>query len=213
MPLQETAKGLQCFKDIIGAGKSLVLSEPRQINNGFTYLLEVKGGMNRQWYFTVTKDQINDLPATKEYLSSANALARSLDKRFRNVDPNMFVTQSGRLVRIEIEWPAFPWMTANGLAAASGVWASIADPVSSSVAKCVVQMTHMQTMPGWGSNPYSRPAQIINTIRSQIDASTIAFTQMKMSCRKSFPQRNFKRAATLRSLRRLRNIWYTRFGS
>ena len=174
MSSEETARGLQYFKEIIESGKSLRFTEPRPINQGLAYLMEIKS-LNKDWYFTLTREQVDDLPGTKDHYSSADALARSLDQRFKNVDPNLFVTRSGRLVRIKIEWPAFPWITPNGFAAASGAWVSIADLGSLNVAKCIVQMTHMQTMPRWGSNPYNRPAQIINTIRFHIDAGTIEF--------------------------------------
>src|SRR5271163_4822385 len=125
MPLEEVERGLRYFKEIVESGRTLRLTEPRQLNQGNSYLLEVKAG-TKEWYFTLSRNQISDLPGTKAHHAPADALARSLEKRFNNIDPNIFVTNSGRLLRIEIEWPATPWMSASGgLAAASGVWVSI----------------------------------------------------------------------------------------
>src|ERR1035437_308010 len=168
MSVEETAQGLQYFKHIIESGKTLKLREPGPINQGFSYLLEVEAA-GQEWYFTLSRDQINDLPCTKAHHPAANALARSLDKRFVNIDPNLFVTQSRRLVHIEIEWPGLPLMSpSGGHTAASGVWVNVIDQVNHSVAKCLVEMTYIQTVPG-GSNPYARPGQVINTVRSNID--------------------------------------------
>ena len=174
MPFEETERGLQYFKDIIESGKTLRLSEPRQVNQGYAYLIEVKAG-HKEWHFSLSRDQINDLPGTKAHHAPANALARSLEKRFGNIDPNLFVTRDGLLLQIDIEWPPSPWMTPNGIAAASGVWVSISDRINNSLTKCIVQMTHQQTMPGSESNPYARPAHIINTVRSNVDSGTVRF--------------------------------------
>ena len=170
MPSEEIARGLQYLKDIVEAGRVLTLSEPRQINQGNSYLLEIKAG-HKEWYFTLSRNQISDLPGTKAHHAPADALARSLDKRFRNIDPNIFVTNSGRMLRIEIEWPVQPSITPT----ASVVLVSITDEVNKTVTRGVVQMTHQQTMPGSESNPYARPAQIINTIRSSVDSGTVTF--------------------------------------
>jgi serine/threonine protein kinase len=174
MPSEEIERGLQYFKDIIESGKILRLSEPRQVNRGYVYLFEVRSG-HKEWHFALSRNQISDLPGTKDHHAPANALARSLEKRFRNIDPNLFVTNDGRLLEMDIEWPISPWVTPSGMAAASGVWVSISDRINNTLTKCIVQMTHQQTMPGSESNPYARPAHIINTVRSNVDLGTLTF--------------------------------------
>ena len=44
-----------------------------------------------------TREQLDDIPGTKEYRDAANILARALEFRFKNCDPNRFVTSSGRV--------------------------------------------------------------------------------------------------------------------
>ena len=104
-------------------------------------------------------------------------LARSLDNRFKNVNPNYFVTLSGRLLNIDVEWPAIPWMTSQGLAAATAQWVRITDLVSTEAARCVIQTTHQQDM--FEANPYRRPSQLINTVRSNVDSGALAFYVQK----------------------------------
>jgi serine/threonine protein kinase len=58
---------------------------------------------------------------------------------------------------------------------ASVIWVGITDEINKAVARCVVEMTHQQIMPGGESNPYVRPMQIINTIRSNVDSGTVNF--------------------------------------
>jgi serine/threonine protein kinase len=174
MPSEEIERGLQYLKDIIESGKTLRMGAPRQLNQGYSYLIEVKSGQ-KNWYFALSKSQISDLPGTKDHHAPANALARALEKRFGNIDPNLFVTNDGRLLHIDIEWPLTPWMTPNGIAAASGVWVSISDRINNSSTKCVVQITHQQVMLGSESSPYARPAQIINTVRSNVDSGALTF--------------------------------------
>jgi serine/threonine protein kinase len=171
MPSQETSRGLEYLRGIVESGKILKL-ESKPINEGFSYFLRITGLVN-EWQFSLSRAQIDDLPGTKKHHTPANTLARSLDDRFKNVNPNYFVTLSGRLLNIDVEWPAFPWITSQGFAAATGQWVRITDLVSTEVARCVIQTTHQQDM--FEASPYGRPSQIINTTRSNIDSGALRF--------------------------------------
>lgn len=159
---------------------------PAQSIKGMYTLSRLKSG-HKEWHFALSRNQISDLPGTKAYHAPANALARSLEKRFGNIDPNLFVTHDGRLLQIDIEWPLTPWMTPNGLAAASGVWVTISDRINNSLTRCVVQITHQQTMLGSASNPYACPAHIINTVRSDVDSGTVQFYPTSRDFPNRFP--------------------------
>lgn len=194
MPTDETIRGLEYFKNIIESGKILKLKDSRAINQGYSYLMEIVA-FSKGWHFSISRDNVNDLPGTRAFHAPALALARSLEYRFRNVDPNLFVTQSGRLLQIDIEWPPFPWVTTAGIAAASGVRISLTDIVTQERAHCAVQMTHFQTMSGGESDPFSRPAHIVNTVRSNVDAGNISFYPDATNLPKEMPTIGFRATA------------------
>ena len=192
MAFEETTRGFEYLKNIIESGKILRVREPaRQVNQGFSYLIEISA-LSKSWYFSLSRDNIDDLPGSNAYHASANALARSLDKRFSNIDPNLFVTLSRRLLRIEIEWPPQPKVTAAGVAAASVLWATIHEVATGAAGRCVVEMTHAQTSWGEGSDPFLRPGQLMNTIRASIDAGTTVLYPGDQSLPKQFPATIFR---------------------
>lgn len=169
----ETQRGLECFKGIIEGGKVLTLQPPHAVHQGMRFALRVTG-LGKEWQFSLSREQIDDLAGTVTHHAPALALARSLDKRFMNVDPNIFVTQERRLVHIEIEWPALPLVSPNGgWTTASGVWATIQDVTTQEIGKCIVKLPTMLFAGENGSDPYSRPKQIVNAIRAGLDAGTI----------------------------------------
>lgn len=172
----ETTRGLEYLKNIVESGKILKLGEARAINQGFAYLFSVTG-FTKSWDFSLSREQINDLPGTKTLHAPALALARGLEFRFKNVDPNYFITYGGQLLHIDIEWPARPLMNSDGTGyvAASGIWVTLRDQVAGTVSKCLVSMTSMQTMPGMGTDPFTRISAIVNTVRSNVETGTIKF--------------------------------------
>src|SRR5438067_2263470 len=95
---QETEQGIEYLKGIVESGKILKLGEPHPAYSGSdsSVLLQVSA-MGRSYDLCLTREHLADLPGTKEYRNSANVLARSLDNRVNNVDPNLFMTRSGRL--------------------------------------------------------------------------------------------------------------------
>jgi serine/threonine protein kinase len=172
----ETTRGLEYLKNIIESGKILKLSEARAINQGFSYLFTVTG-FTKSWDFSLSREQINDLPGTKNLHAPALALAKGLEFRFRNIDPNCFITYGGQLIHLDIEWPALPLMNSDGTGyvAASGIWVRLKDQVAGTISKCLVSMTSLQTMPGMGLDPFTRISAIINTVRSGVETGTIKF--------------------------------------
>lgn len=171
----ETSRGIDYLKNIVESGTTLRMSEPRYLGQG-SFLIEVTG-FGKRWTMGLTTDQINDLPGTKEYRDSALSLAQTVDSRFKNLDPNLYVTNSGRLLKIDAKWPAMPLMNETGTnwIAASGLWVHLTDFLTGEVARCAVVMTTLQTMPGRGSTPFSRLAVIINSVRSSVDFGAIRF--------------------------------------
>src|SRR5271166_743938 len=177
MQLQpETLRGADYFKSIVESGNTLKVSAPVKLSQSDSYLFEIKG-FDRRWDMCLTREQIDDLPGTKEYRDSAVALARALDFRFRNVDPNLYMTHSGRLLHIVPKWPAGQMMNdaRTEWIAATGTLVHVTDFLTHEIAKCVVKITMRQTMPGAGPDPFSRPAAIINSIRSDVDSGAIKF--------------------------------------
>jgi hypothetical protein len=169
----DSLEGAEYFKNIIESSRTLKLGNIRPLNQGDSYLFEI-AGYGKSFDVFLTREQINDLPGTKSYHAPALSLARGLDSRFKNVDPNLYMTAEGRLLKIEIESPPRPWMNPSGTAyiAASGVWVHISDFLTNEMARCAVVITYSQSM---GSDPFSRPASIINTVRAAVDDKKITF--------------------------------------
>ena len=149
--------------------------EPQRCSSSTSYLIEITAN-SKTWSMYATREELDDLPATKELRESALFLAKSLVSRFRNVDPNLFVTQSGRLLRIDPVWPPRPLLSANGgYLSASGTPVSITDVLSKQVAKCMVKMTGQQEMEGVSLGRFVRFACLVNSIRSDVDSNKIMF--------------------------------------
>jgi Protein kinase domain len=182
---QETTRGIEYLRDIIQSGKILKLTNPRPVNQGYSYLFPIKA-FEKEWYFSLSRNQINDLPGTQSYHQPALALAKALELRFQNVDPNFYVTVSGRLIKIDLEWPPLPWMSQNGMVPASGIWAYITDLITQEVTKCPVQTTELQMLAGGGMVPFARPEYVTNTIRSFVDSGDIRFYPNRESLPRAF---------------------------
>ena len=181
----ETARGIQYLRDIIQSGKILKLSEPQPVNQGYSYLLRICA-FEKEWSFSLGRNQLNDLPATKSFHQPALALAKALEFRFQNVDPNYFTTCSGRLLDVHIDWPPIQWTGEQGLIAANGLWVRITDLVTRELAVCPIIQTHQQEIFSDGSIHFMRPAYVTNTIRSLIDRGAIAFHRNEADLPKAF---------------------------
>lgn len=175
-PSQETSRAAGYLRNIFESGKTLQLSDPIRLMNGNSYAFVVTG-YGKETDFCLSREQLDDLPGTKEYRDAASALARDFEFRFKNYDPNLFVSTSGRVLHISPEWPAMPLLNQGGTGhiAASGTRVLVKDSLSQEVAICLVKMTHLQTLPGPHSTPFHRLAGIINSIRSDVDAGRIIF--------------------------------------
>ncbi|WP_263353322.1 toll/interleukin-1 receptor domain-containing protein [Acidicapsa acidisoli] len=173
---EEFARGVDYLRNIIESGKTLKMPDPRRLMTGTTYLIEVTG-FTKNWNMGLTRDQICDIPGTKEYRESALALAQVLNSRFMNVDPNLYVTKSGRLLEVDWEWPLSPMVNEAGNAyiSASALWVHLKDRLTGELARCAVKITAAQLMPGSGSNPFSRLSLIVNSIRSAVDSKAVSF--------------------------------------
>ena len=182
----ETLRGIDYFRDIIQGGKILRLRDPYPVNNGYSYIMQI-WAFEKEWYFSLTRSELDDLPGTKSYHKPALALARALEHRFQNVDPNYFVTSSGRLLKIDIEWPPTPWMGRHGLIAASGLWVNVTDLVTKEAARCPVQTTEVQRLTGAEIFPFARPAWVTNTVRSCVDAGFVSFYPTREDLPREFP--------------------------
>jgi len=183
---EEFAHGVDYLRNIIESGKTLKMPDPRRLMMGTTYLVEVTG-LTKSWNMGLTRDQICDIPGTKEYRESAVALAQVLNLRFLNVDPNLYVTKSGRLLEVKWEWPVSPMLNEAGNAyiSASALWVHLKDRLTGELARCVVKMTAAQLMPGPGSDPFSRLSLIINSIRAAADSKAISFHPTRESLGKT----------------------------
>ena len=173
---QETSRAADYLRNIFESGKTLKLSDPMRLMNGNSYAFVVTG-YGKETDFCLSREQLDDLPGTKEYRDAANALARDFEFRFKNCDPNLFVSTSGRVLHISPEWPAMPLLnsTGTGYIAANGTRVLVKDSLSEEIAICLVKMTHLQTLPGPHSTPFHRLAAIINSIRCDVDARRIIF--------------------------------------
>jgi hypothetical protein len=173
---QETSRAAEYLRGIFESGKTLRLSDPKRLTGGNSYLFVVTA-YGKESDFCLTREQLDDLPGTKEYREAANDFARTLESRFMNTDPDLFVSASGRVLRISPDWPALPLLNPEGTGyiSASGTRVAVKDSLSQEIAICIVKLTHVQALPGPNSTPFHRLAAIINSIRSDVDAGKISF--------------------------------------
>jgi hypothetical protein len=172
----ETSRAAEFLREIFECGKVLKLSGPKRLSTGHSYAFIVSAD-GRETDFCLSREQLDDTPGTPEYPKAASELARALESRFKNIDPNLFVTSSGRLLHISPEWPALPLLNEGGTGyiAANGTRVLIKDALSKELAICLVKMTHSQTLPGPGRTPFHRLVGFINSIRADVDAGKIVF--------------------------------------
>ena len=71
MPPEETSRGLEYLQNIVESGRILKVNA-RAINQGWSYLLHFTG-LTKEWYFALSRNQIDDLPGTKDHHATANA--------------------------------------------------------------------------------------------------------------------------------------------
>jgi|SRR5450631_1408034 len=174
---QEAERGLEFLKGIVESGKILKLGEPRRTlyGSGSSVLVGISA-MGRSYNLFLTREHLDDLPGTKANQDSAERLARSLDSRIRNVDPNLFMTRSGRLLHIRIEGPMQPWYNEqNQMTGASFVWVIATDHITNEVTHCKFRMTHSQLIPGFGPNPFNRCELMTNSVRAAVDSGSVVF--------------------------------------
>jgi hypothetical protein len=173
----EAERGIEYLKGIVESGKILKLGEPRPAyyGSGSSVLLGLSA-MEKNYDLCLTREQLADLPGTKEYRDSANVLARSLDNRINNVDPNLFMTRSGRLLHLRIEWPMQPWYNEQRqLTAARFVWVIVTDHITKELARCRYKITSMQLMLRYGPDPFNQYETITNSVRAAVDSGTVVF--------------------------------------
>jgi tRNA A-37 threonylcarbamoyl transferase component Bud32 len=172
---QETQRGIEFLKGIVERGKTLKLSEPLlHSSRSDSFFLGISG-MGKTYEIYLSRDQLSDLPGTTEYQTSANELARSLDKRINNVDPNLFMTLSGRLLHIEIKWPIQPWYENGMPTTATFVWVLVTDHISKELARCRFKTNGLQRMTGFGIDPFNEYEIVTNSIRTAVDSGTVTF--------------------------------------
>ena len=105
--LPESNRGLDILRRIIEQTVVLSLAEPIRMHGGNAFLL-VLFANGKETDFCLSREQLDDTPATPGYREAAEAFECSLDVRFQNVDANDFVSSSGRLPSISAECPALP---------------------------------------------------------------------------------------------------------
>ena len=173
---QETTRAAEYLRDIFQSGKTLRLSGPNRLSGSHAFAFTVTA-YGKESDFCLTREQLDDVPGTKEYRDAADVLARILESRFKNTDPNLYLTSSGRLLHINPDWPALPLRSSDGTnwIAANGTRVLVKDAMSQEIAICLVKMNHSQTFPGPHSTPFHRLAGFINSIRADVDAGKIVF--------------------------------------
>jgi hypothetical protein len=172
----ETSRAAEFLREIFERGGALTLSEPRRLTgcNSYAFIISADG---KETDFCLSREQLDDTPGTPAYPKAADELARGFESRFKNTDPNLFVTASGRLLHISPEWPALPLPNEGGTGyiAANGTRVLVKDTLSRELAICLVKMTHSQTFPSPDRTPFHRLAGFINSIRADADADKIKF--------------------------------------
>jgi TIR domain len=168
----ETIKGVERLREIFENRGILKLGEPDDLRtNGFSLYFAVTA-FGKLWDFCVTREQLSDLPAMPGYLKSADALARSLEYRFKNVSPNLFLTASGEPMQIEIEWPLRSLVP---IQAATCVGGLVHNWRTQEFVHAFVVITHQQSVFNLKEDPFQLHEGIANSVRSAIDSNQLQF--------------------------------------
>jgi len=156
--------------EMIFKGNQLNLSQPQEMNNGFSFYFVVRG-VGRTWDFSLSREDLGDLPAMPKYEKSVAALAQALQARFKNVSPTMFLSATSRLLNIEVEWPLQPYPQR----AASYLRVSTTDRNSGEFAHCFILISHQQSRFELKEDPFRIHPALVNSIRRDVDQGKIAF--------------------------------------
>lgn len=167
----ETKKGIEYLRGIFESGKALRLGEPQPLGQFNFWNYFVVRAYAKEWDFAISRDELSDLPGTRAYHKPANELARGLEQRFRNVSPNTFVTATGRLILLAVEWPFEAWAGR----AASCLKVRVTDTLTKEFAYCFVSITHQQFLFELKENPFQIHAAIANSIRLAVDNGALPF--------------------------------------
>jgi hypothetical protein len=168
---EEVRKGLESLKAIFEGPGILKLSDPSDLSrNGFTFYFAVTA-FNKSWDFCVSRDQLSDLPAMPRYIASARNLARSLEQRFGNVSPNLFLPLSGEPLEIVVDWPFQPLP----MRAASCLQVRVHNFRTGEFAHLYVIVTHQQSMFNLKEDPFQLHAGLVNSVRSAVDTGDVNF--------------------------------------
>lgn len=167
----EIKRGIEYLKSTIESGKVLRLGEPSVLGQFNFWYHFVVTAYSKQWAFTLSRDELSDIPGTRQYQLSALAFAHDLEKRFKNVSPSLFWCTSARLIEIEVEWPHLHWSGRT----ASYVTVHVTDKVTGEFANCFVVQTHRQDMFELKEDPFREYPGIANSIRKAVDSGSVVF--------------------------------------
>jgi hypothetical protein len=170
-PSTEAARGIEYLREIFESSKILKLGDPSDlIGNGFAFHFDVRA-YGKQWDFSVSREQLSDLPSMPKYRQSASDLARILEKRFQNVSPDIFLTASWQPIQIEVFWPirALPGRFA------SYVETHITKTRTQEFARCYVVITYQDNIGQLKEVPFQIHEGITNSVRNAADFDQIKF--------------------------------------
>jgi hypothetical protein len=170
-PTSETARGIEYLRTTFESSRTLKLVGPEDLlGNGYAFYFEVHA-YGKQWYFSMTREELSDLPNMERYRESALALAHILEKRFENTSPDMFLTATGNPVQIHLVWPlrAVPGKFASGLEA------RIFNTRTGQVARCFIVLTYQDRMSHLKEDPFQLHEAIVNSLRRALDLREITF--------------------------------------
>jgi hypothetical protein len=168
---EETTRGVEYLKGIFESGRILRLGEPQELYGSHSsYHFKVRA-FEKEWGFSLSWENLSDLPRTKTYRDGALELARGLEKRFRNVSPLLFQSCAGRVLKIDVQWPyeSLPQQASSCLRV--NVW----DHLSGEFINCYVIITHQQSLFDLKENPFRVHQALINSIREAVDTRNITF--------------------------------------
>lgn len=124
---QESSRAASYLRNIFESGKTLKLSDPVRLMNGNSYAFVVTG-CGKKTDFCLPREQLDNVSGSREYRDAASALARDFEFRFKNYDPNLFVSTSGRVLHISPEWPTIQFsISATFYSFVGGCWSPLAN--------------------------------------------------------------------------------------
>lgn len=159
----ETQKGIAELKRRLGLAGLEVTDQRGQFRNDSFYF--AIGNRLNQTDIVLSREFLDDLLNTKDYLALLDSYARAVAGRLKCGSPELFYCSSGVAIDVSIRWPIQSGIYNGNLWV--GILLNATSTVDGKVAKCSMQVG--------GGSVFEYVIQTVNSLRSAVDSGQITF--------------------------------------